>query len=192
VLKVTQTLVVTALGVGFLGFTAKATDLERCAMSLTAEHERLTLDVGTWDATVRCYMQGPGSEPSISHGTEIVELLPGGLWALSDFEGQFGDASFHGHGQSGYDPLKKKYIGTWIDSMSPSIMTMEGDYDPKTKTLTMYGKGTDPRSGKPYEAKMTTEHKDKDSRVFAMFRKSDDSKGQFVKAMEISYARRAK
>lgn len=191
-LKVAQTLVLTALGGGFLEFTIKATVQRGHAMSLTAEHERLTLDVGSWDATVRCYMQGPGAEPMVSHATEIVTLMPGGLWALSDFEGQFGDAPFHGHGQAGYDTLKKKYVGTWIDSMSPSLMTMEGDYDPKTKTLTMYGKGIDPRSGKPYEAKMTTEHKDKDSRVFTMFRKSDGSKGEFVKAMEISYARRAK
>jgi hypothetical protein len=191
VLKVTQTLVVTALGVGFLGITAKATGLEGQAMSLTAEHERLTLDVGTWDATIKCYMQGPDAEPHVSHATEVVKLMPGGLWAISDFEGQFGDTPFHGHGQSGYDPLKKKYVGTWIDSMSPSLMIFEGDYDPSTRTLTTYGKGTDPRSGKPYEAKMTTEHKNKDSRVFTMLRKSDESKGQFVKTMEISYARRA-
>ena len=33
---------------------------------------------------------------------------------------------------------------------------------------------------------MTTEHKDKDSRVFTMFMKSDETKGEFVKMMEIS------
>jgi hypothetical protein len=192
VLKVAVTLVVTALGVGLLGFTVKSKGEEGYAMSSTAEHERLTLDVGTWDATIKCYMQGPDAEPLVSHGTEVVKLMPGGLWAISDFESKFGDAPFHGHGQSGYDTLKKKFVGTWIDSMSPSFTTMEGDYDPKIKTLTMYAKGTDFRSGKPYEAKMTTEHKDKNSRVFTMFRKTDESRGEFVKTMEISYARRAK
>jgi Protein of unknown function (DUF1579) len=160
-------------------------------MSSTAEHERLTHDVGTWDATIRCYMQGPDAEPSISRGIEVVKLMPGGLWAIADFEGQFGDAPFHGYCQTGYDPLKKKFVGTWIDSMSPSFMLSEGDYDSNTKTLTVYSKGTDSRSGKPYEAKMTTVHKAKNSRVFTFFRKSGETKGEFVKMMEISYARRA-
>ena len=34
---------------------------------------------------------------------------------------------FHGQGQTGYDPNKKKYVGTWVDSISPTIMIMEGD-----------------------------------------------------------------
>lgn len=159
-------------------------------MRPTSEHERLTYDVGTWDATIECY-QGPGADPLVSQGTEVVRLLPGGFWSISDFEGRFGDAPFHGHGQTGYDPMKKRYVGTWIDTMSPSFMTIEGDYDPSAKTLTVYGTGTCPRTGKPFEAKMTTLHKDKDSRVFTMSMKSDETKGEFVKMMEISYARRA-
>ena len=118
-------------------------------MSSTPEHERLSYDVGVWDATVKSYMQGPDAEPLVSHGTEVVKLMPGGLWSIADFEGKFGDAPFHGHGQSGYDTMKKKYVGTWIDSMSPSFMTTEGDYEPHAKTLTMYGKGTEPRSASP-------------------------------------------
>ncbi|HMB03746.1 MAG TPA: DUF1579 family protein, partial [Isosphaeraceae bacterium] len=67
-------------------------------MSPTAEHERLTYDVGAWDATIKCYMQGPDAEPQSSQGREVVRLMPGGLWSISDFEGKFGDAPFHGHG----------------------------------------------------------------------------------------------
>ncbi len=61
---------------------------------------------------------------------------------------KFGDMDFHGQGQTGYDPAKKKYIGTWVDSMSPTIMMMEGDFDPRTKTLTMYSKGTGPTASR--------------------------------------------
>jgi hypothetical protein len=120
---------------------------------------------------------------------EVAKMMPGGLWVLSEFHGKFGDTAFHGQGQTGYDPVKKKYVGTWVDSMSPSIMITEGDFDPQTNTFTMYSKGVD-HAGKPYDAKMTDVQKDKDTRVFTMSMKSDDTKGDFIKVMEITYNRR--
>ena len=155
----------------------------------TAEHKRLASNVGTWDATIKSWMQGPDAEPTVSKGVEIIKLMPGGLWALSEFHGKFGEMDFHGAGQSGYDPGKKKYIGTWVDSISPTIMIMEGDFDPQTHTLTSYAKGAGP-SGAPYDAKMVEVHKDKEHRVFTMSMKSEETKGEYIKMMEISYVKR--
>jgi hypothetical protein len=67
---------------------------------------------------------------------------------------------------------------------------MEGDFDPKTNTMTMTAKGTEPASGKLYDAKMTSVHKDKDTRVFTMSMKSDETGGEFIKIMEITYNKR--
>lgn len=117
----------------------------------TAEHEQLAADAGTWDATIKVWEPGGQSEPAVSKGVETNRRMPGGLWMLSEFHGQFGGVAFHGQGQTGYDPLKKKYVGTWVDSLSPSMMVMEGDLDPKTNTLVMHAKGTAP-NGSPYEA----------------------------------------
>jgi hypothetical protein len=157
----------------------------------TAEHERLAKDVGTWDATVKSWMRGPDSEPTVSQGVEVVKLMPGGLWAQSEFDGKFGDQEFHGCGQTGFDTKKRKYVGTWVDNLSTEIMTMEGDYDSASRTLSMYAKGTD-ESGKAYDAKMTTKHEADDTRVFTMLMKSGETKGEYVKVMEITYKRRAK
>ena len=176
-------------GPGFLGLSACLKAQESPVTKPTPEHQHLAHEVGTWDATIKSWMQGPGSEPLVSKGVEINKLMPGGLWALSDFQGKFGDLPFHGHGQTGYDPVKKKYIGTWVDSMSPTIMIMEGDFDPQTNTLTMYSKGVGP-GGKPYDARMVGVHRDKDNRVFTMSMKTEDTKGEFVKLMEISYVKR--
>ncbi len=175
--------------VGLLGLSAFSSAQESPVPKLTPEHQRLAHGVGTWDATVKSWMQGPHSEPVVSKGVETVKLMPGGLWSLSEFHGKFGDMDFHGNGQSGYDPAKKKYIGTWVDSMETTIMMMEGDFDPQTKTLTMYSKGTGP-DGKPYDAKMVEVYKDKENRVFTMSMKSDETKGEYVKIMEISYVKR--
>jgi hypothetical protein len=156
----------------------------------TAEHKLLAKDVGTWDATVKSWMGGPDSQPAVSQGVEVAKM-PGGLWLQSEFDGKFGDAEFHGCGQSGYDTKKKKYVGTWVDSMATEMMIMEGDYDTATSTLTMYAKGNGP-SGKEYDSKMTTKHEDDDTRVFTMSVKSDETKGEYVKMLEITYKRRAK
>jgi Protein of unknown function (DUF1579) len=157
----------------------------------TAEHERLAKNVGTWDGTIKSWNRGPDSEPTVSQGVEVVKLMPGGLWTQSEFDGKFGDHEFHGCGQSGYDTRKGKYVETWVDSMSTEIMMMEGDYDPASRTLTMYSKGTGP-SGKAHDAKMTTRHEGDDIRVFTVSMKSDETKGEYVKLLEITYKRRAK
>jgi hypothetical protein len=156
----------------------------------TPEHEALAKDAGTWDATVKSWMQ-PNSAPAVSEGVETIKVLPGGLWAISEFHGKFGDMDFHGCGTTGYDTKKKKFVGSWVDSMTTELMTMEGEYDPATRTVTFYAKGTDP-AGKPYESRMSSKHEDDNTRVFTMSMKSDETKGEYMKVMEITYKRRAK
>ena len=41
----------------------------------------------------------------------------GGFWLLLDYKGDFGGMKFEGKGATGYDPNKKKYVSTWVDSM---------------------------------------------------------------------------
>jgi Protein of unknown function (DUF1579) len=157
----------------------------------TAEHKELAKEVGTWDATVKSWGRGPDSEPTVSQGVEVAKMLPGGLWLQSEFDGKFEDMEFHGSGHTGYDTKKKKYVGTWVDSLSTEIMLMEGDYDAQSHTFTMYAKGNGP-SGKEYDSKLVTKYEGDDTRVFTMSMKSDETKGEYVKMMEITYKRRAK
>jgi hypothetical protein len=98
---------------------------------LTEQHELLKKDVGTWDTAGKIW-PGPGAEPIVSQGQETYELLPGGLWLVSRFEGTTDGMPFASAGMWGYDPAEKKYLGTWVDSMTPRIMTFKGDYDPQT------------------------------------------------------------
>ena len=93
----------------------------------TAEHKILMSEEGTWDATVKSYKNGPESEPSVSKGVEVNTVVTGGLWLTSVFKGDFEGMAFEGRGQFGYDPIKKKYVGTWIDSFSPSLTGPRGN-----------------------------------------------------------------
>ena len=151
------------------------------------EHQVLAADAGTWDATIKSY-EG-GSEPAVSKGTEVNEVLPGGFWVLSRFDGDFNGMKFQGRGQFGFDPARKKYVGTWIDSMSPTLSVLEGSYDAKTKTMTYTGEGVGPDAKTKFTQKMVTTMKEDGTRVFTLYMKFDGAPEE-KKFMEITYTKR--
>ena len=101
------------------------------------EIDVLKNDVGEWDVEIKIW-QAPGAEPAVSKGSESTRMF-GGFWTITNFEGKMMGMDFQGHGTYGYDPKKKKYVGTWMDSLGPYMMHTEGDYDKETKTMTMVG-----------------------------------------------------
>ena len=153
----------------------------------TAEHKILATEEGTWDATVKSFMAGPDAEPTITKGTETNTILTGGMWLLSKFEGEFAGAKFEGRGQFGYDVSKGKYVGTWIDSMSPTMTILEGTYDASKKTMTYVGENVMPDGKTKYTQKMMTTTKADGSREFTLYMKMDKDE---VKLMEVTYIKR--
>lgn len=145
------------------------------------EHKLLESEAGTWDATIE--MNTPGG-PMTSKGVETNRMGCGGLCLISDFTGEFmPGTTFEGHGVSTYNPAKKKYVGSWTDSMSAGIMVSESTYDPATKTTTGFMEGPD-MTGTMVKVKSVVEHKDPDTRVFTTYG-PDGSAG-----MKITYKRR--
>jgi Protein of unknown function (DUF1579) len=169
-----------------LGSVAKAQEMPP---KPTAEHKIVTADEGTWDATVKSY-QSPDSEPIVSKGVEVNTVVTGGLWLSSVFKGDFGGMAFEGHGQFGYDPSKKKYVGTWIDSFSPSLIVLEGTYSPETKTMTYVGEVGSPTDSSKITYKMVTTTKSDSSRVFTLYMTGTPTGGKEAKAMQIEYTKR--
>ena len=149
------------------------------------EHEVLKQDVGSWDAVVE--MLEPGKPPTVSKGTETVSMMPGGLWTMTDFKSTIMNAPFQGHGQNGFDQNKKKYVSSWVDSMSTAITLGEYTYDAKTKTMKGWMEGPD-MTGKMMKMTQSTEWKDADTRVFTMSMPGPD--GKDVPTMRITYKRR--
>ena len=154
----------------------------------TKQHEELKTEVGVWDAEVSMYMS-PDAQPFKSKAVETNEMF-GDFWLMSKFEGDFGGMKFKGHSMLGYDPTKKKYVGTWTDTMSPYLMTMEGDYDEATHTSTMYGTGTSIETGKPEKSKMVTQYTSDDEKTFTMYMEKPGAEDEWIKVMEIKYKRR--
>lgn len=149
------------------------------------EHDVLQKDAGVWDATVEMFI--PNAPPSVSKGTETNILGPGGLWLITDFKSDMMGQPFQGHGVSGYDPNKRKYVGTWVDSMSTGLSITESTYDKAANNMTGWLEGPD-HTGKMMKMKAVTEYKDADTRIFTMYMHAPD--GQLNQTMRITYKRR--
>jgi uncharacterized protein DUF1579 len=149
------------------------------------EHELLKMETGTWDAVIE--MSPPGAPVMTSKGTEVVTLGCGGLCMITKFDSDMGGMPFQGNGLTTYDPSKKKYVGSWTDSMSAGLLTTEGSYDAATKTMTTIMQGPDP-TGAVQTLKSTSSYPDADHRTMTMFMKAPD--GSEVPGMKITYTRR--
>lgn len=152
------------------------------------EHKLLHKDVGTWDATMKIFPQ-EGAEPIESKGTEKNELLQGGMWLVSRFSGEIFGMPFSGMGTVGYDPIDKKYVGTWVDSISPHLTVLKGEYDAAKKTMTSIAEGRDFETGQVTQSKHITRFIDDNTRVFEIHAKEEGGKER--KVLEIQYKRRA-
>ncbi len=169
-------------------FLALTTSGLASAQGATAEHLALASEVGVWDAQSKFWM-APDSPPMVSKAIETNTML-GGMWLISEFKGDMVGMPFLGRGQFGYDPVTKKFVGTWIDSMNPHLSVMEGSMDESNKRLTMLSQGRDARTGKESISKMVTTYVDADHKTFEMFGPVDGKEGEWWKMMEINYTRK--
>lgn len=152
----------------------------------TEQHTQMAREAGTWDADIKMW-PAPGAEAMVSKGTETNKML-GKFWLLSEFKSDFGGMEYTGRGQFGYDPSAKKCVGTWVDTMSPYMQTMEGNYDVETHTLSMTTEGMDFMTGKIVKGRNVTTYIDNDTKKFEMYAPGPD--GKEFKVMEVMYKRK--
>lgn len=103
----------------------------------TAEHEWLQRLTGQWETEVEV-MAEPGKPPLKVEATETTRRI-GQLWVLTHAEAKPSAMPFARALTLGYDPAKKKYVGTWVDSNSTYIGKSEGTLDAAGTTLTLEG-----------------------------------------------------
>jgi len=160
---------------------------EQSVSPLTQQHELLKQDVGAWDTFIKVW-PAPDAEPIASQGQETSELLPGGLWLVTRFEGTMANTPCVGAGTWGYDPVQKEYVGAWVDSLTPHVTYITGDYDPKTKTMTHTSEGRDPATGDEFTRKSTLRYMADGTRLVEAY--STGADGKPWKSMEVLYKRR--
>jgi hypothetical protein len=148
------------------------------------EHAILKEDVGTWDASIEMMMPGmPPSPPA--KGVETNVLSCNGLCLVTDFKGEMMGGPFQGHGVSTWDPAKKKFVGSWSDSMAPGLAVTEATWDAAKKTMNGTMEAPD-GSGGTAKMRSTVEYT-AGKRVFSMFMIGPD--GKEAPTMRITYTR---
>ncbi len=149
------------------------------------EHEVLKQTVGVWDAEIA--ILNPGGEPTRYNGVETIKML-GKFWTTIDYEFEFMGQMAKSHGTIGFDPVSKRFVGTWHESTSPFIGSLEGTYDSATSTTT-YTMKTKNMNGKQTEYKVVFVQPDADHRTFELFTKPSGS-GDMVKIVSTKYTKR--
>ena len=159
-------------------------------------HKLLGELAGTWNYTVKFWM-APGAPPQESKGTAVRKPMWDGRFYTLDVsgkmempgaDGKMRSMDFKGHAMEGYDNVKKKFVGTWMDNMGTGFMTSEGTYDAATKTFT-HNAEYEETPGAKKQMREVLKVIDKDHHTFEMY---ENQGGQEAKTMEIKYTRAKK
>jgi len=150
-------------------------------------HKKLEPLVGTFTAKTKAWME-PGKPPQETEGTSENKWVLGNRFIEQHVEGTMMNQPFSGIGYTGYDNYKKKYVGTWMDSMGTMIMTSTGTMDRSGKKLTSWSTIDDAILKKPSKVKSVLTIVDDDHHTFEMWGPAPD--GKIIKMLEISYTRK--
>ncbi len=128
------------------------------------EHEWLRQLVGEWETNSEAVLEA-GKPPLKCQGTESVRSF-GEFWVASEIKNSLAGNPMGGLLTIGYDPEKRKYVGTWIDTMTSHLWKYEGTVDARGKILTLEAEGPNPTMpGKRARYRDVTEFKSRDHKV---------------------------
>ena len=121
----------------------------------------------------------PGKPPAKFTGTESVRSI-GGLWVMCEGRGEMpGGGTATTIMALGYDPVKKRYVGTFLGSMMTHLWVYEGGLDAAGKALTLDTEGPNfAAGGRMTMYKDVIEFKSDDYRVLTSRTLGEDGKWQ--------------
>ena len=151
------------------------------------QHDWLQQLVGEWTMKSEATM-GPGTEPIQLESTETVRSI-GGLWTVAEGTANIGGMKLTSIMTLGYDPEKKQFVGSWIDTMHTNLWVYEGQLDDAKKVLTLSTTGPSfDDASKKASYRDAIEIKDKDNRVLTSSVQGDD--GKWTTFMTAHYTRK--
>ena len=156
------------------------------AMTPAEGHSRLKPLVGSWHAK-GVFTMGPGAPPETSDGTSEHRWVLGGRFLEQRYQSQLMGMPFEGLGFTGYDNVRGKYVGAWMDTFSTGIMPSVGVGKPKASGFDSVSECLEP-SGKKVVFDCKIKMIDNDHHTWEMWSKGPN--GKRYRAMLIEYTRK--
>jgi len=117
------------------------------AMTPSEGHARLMPMVGTWRTTTTFNM-APGAPDQVSSGKSVHRLVLGGRFLEQHYTGTSMGMPFEGVGYTGYDNVRKRYVGTWMDTFGTGLMNSLGTGRPTDQRIDMICEAIEPSGEK--------------------------------------------
>jgi hypothetical protein len=150
-------------------------------------HKKLEPFVGSFTVKTKMWMD-PSKPPEETGGTSENKWVLGGRFIEQRVEGTAMGQPFTGIGYTGYDNYKKKYIGSWADSMGTMMMTSTGTADASGKKFTFWSMVDDVVMKKTMKVKSEATIVDVDHQTYEMWSPGPD--GKMFKSLEVQYTRK--
>jgi len=152
------------------------------------EHQWLDRFLGEWTFEGES-VSGPGKTVERHMGMESVRSL-GSVWVIMEGRGTGTDGGRTVTMMTlGYDPTKKRYVGTFVGSMMTDLWTYEGELDASGKRLVLDTEGPSfTGDGGRAHYRDVIEFRSADHRMMtSSYRNADD--GKFSEFMTTHYRR---
>ncbi len=128
------------------------------SVTVAQEHETLAYFEGEWQTETQLFASGHDQAPIHTRGEAIGERLFGGRFlqmlyrgttAVPAGPGAFDLVEAEGLHTLGFDTYRNLFVGTWIDSLSTSLIHFTGTLcdDGDQQVLNLYGQQDEPMMG---------------------------------------------
>jgi hypothetical protein len=148
-------------------------------------HRRLEPTVGSF-RTKTTFTMMPGEPPQTSEGVSEHRWVLGGRYVEQLYKGSSMGMPFEGIGFTGYDNVRKMYVGTWMDSFGTGFMHSVGVGRPKDNEIKFESESMEP-SGKRVFFESVVRVQDHDRHSYEMWTKAPN--GKRYRMMLVEYAR---
>lgn len=148
-------------------------------------HRRLEPTVGSF-RTKTTFTMMPGAPAQTSEGVSEHRWVLGGRYVEQLYKGSSMGMPFEGLGYTGYDNVRKTYVGTWMDSFGTGFMHSVGVGTPKDDQIKMASESIEP-SGKRVFFDSIVRIQDNDHHSYEMWTKAPN--GRRYRMMLVEYTR---
>lgn len=157
------------------------------AMTPGDGHRRLEPIIGSWEIK-STFWGAPDAPPEVTVGSSEHRWVLGGRFVAQVYRGTFMGRPFDGLGYTGYDNVRGRYVGAWMDTLGTGMMHSVGTGKATASRLAFTSTMIDPAGGdeQPLESLITIQ--DGSRHTYEMWTKTPNGKRH--RMMLLEYTRR--